>query len=34
MTNEAERDNQDICDYFKLKKPFALYGLYKQFAVL
>ena len=29
-SNEAERDNKEIYDDFKLKKPFGLHGLYKK----
>ena len=30
-SNESERANEDICDDFKIKKPFGLYGSYTIF---
>ena len=33
-SNEAEKTNEDINDYFKLKKPFDLHGLYTNIAAL
>ena len=34
FSNEAKRGNWDINDYFKLKKPFGLHGLYKNISVV
>ena len=29
-SNESERANEDICDDFKMEKPFGLHGFYKR----
>ena len=33
-SNKTERANWDMCDNFKLKKPFGLHGLYRNILAL